>query len=216
MRAFKFKSAAQADHIFDVLLNRRLFCANWKTLNDPMEGIFVYSYRGGEEADSARNAAREVQIELTKLRVCSLTSTYDSHLLWAHYANGFNGVAVEVDLPDDHPDISPVKYGGVFGQFSYDASLKIADVSKALLHSKYEEWEYECELRILSEKEWFSLEKPIPRLIVGHRVHPALFDALQIICERQGINFTRVGIGDEGIDADYVEPFAERSARRTA
>ncbi len=27
MQAYKFKSAAQADHIFDVLLNRRLFCA---------------------------------------------------------------------------------------------------------------------------------------------------------------------------------------------
>lgn len=215
MRAFKFKSAAQADHIFDILLNNRLFCANWKTLNDPMEGVFAYSYRGDEETDGARNVASEVQIELAKLCACSLTSIYDSHLLWAHYANGFNGVAVEVDLPDDHPDISLVKYRGVFGQFNYDASSKIATISRALLQSKYQEWSYERELRILSDKEWFPLEKPIPRLIVGHRVHPALFDALQIICERQGINFTSIGVGDDGLDADYVEPFADRSTRRT-
>ena len=33
----------------------------------------------------------------------------------------------------------------------------------------------------------------------------ALFEAMNIICNSMGIEFCRTGIGDEGIDADYVE-----------
>lgn len=214
MRAYKFKNAAQADHIFDILLNKRLFCAEWRTLNDPMEGMFAYSYRGKEEARPAQDIATSVQAEMQSIRVCSLTSTYDSHLLWAHYANGFNGVAIGLDLPDHHVDIKQIEYRGVFGQYAYASGVNAKELSRRILGSKYEEWAYEKEVRIFSNDTWFHLPKPIPLLIVGHRVHPALFDALQIICEREKIDFSSVGIGDEGIDADFVEPFEDRISRR--
>ena len=43
MRAFKFRSAQRMDHIFDILHNRRLHCADWTSLNDPIEASFTYS-----------------------------------------------------------------------------------------------------------------------------------------------------------------------------
>ena len=119
MRAYKFKGAAQADHIFDILLNKRLYCAPWHVLNDPMEGTFAYSYRGDGEAKSAKDLAGAVSKALKSLRVCSLSATFDSHLLWAHYATGFNGVAIEVELPEASPDIQRVTYRGVFGHVGY-------------------------------------------------------------------------------------------------
>lgn len=216
MRAYKFKSAAQADHIFDILLNQRLYCAPLHVLNDPMEGTFAYSYRGNGEAKSARDLANAVLEAIKSLRVCSLSATFDSHLLWAHYANGFNGVTVEVELPEAGPDIQSVRYRGVFGQFGYAPDTCANVMARNVLLSKYQEWEYEREIRIVSEAEWYKLEKPVSRLIAGHRLHPALFDALQIICEQQGIDFRRVGIGDEGIDADGVDLYADRQRRRTA
>lgn len=216
MRAYKFKSAAQADHIFDILLNQRLYCAPLHVLNDPMEGVFVYSHRGDGEVNSANALARAVTEEIKSLRVCSLSVTFDSHLLWAHYANGFNGVAIEVELPEASPDIRSISYRGVSGYFGYAPDTCAASIARDVLLSKYREWEYEQEIRIISGAEWYKLEKPVSRLIVGHRVHPALFDALQIICERQKISFRRVGIGDEGIDADDVEPYLVRHQRRTA
>lgn len=215
MRAYKFKGAAQADHIFDILLNRRLYCAPANMLNDPMEAQFAYSYHGEEEAEAARSLARAVAEELQLLRVCSLTNTFDTHLLWAHYASGFNGVAIEVELPDNHPDIRPVAYRGVFGQFGYEKDACHEAAARDVIFSKYQEWSYEREVRIVSKNEWFNLDKPVRMLIAGPRLHPALFDALQIICERQHITFRRVGIGDEGIDADFVRDFAERKRRQS-
>lgn len=214
MLAYKFKSAAQADHIFDILLNRRLYCAPLHVLNDPVEGTFAYSYQGDGEAKSANDFAGAVSEAIASLRVCSLSATFDSHLLWAHYANGFNGVAVEVELPEARPDIRRISYRGVFGGFGYTPDACADATARDVLLSKYQEWEYEQEVRIISEAEWHRLETPVSRLIAGHRLHPALFDALQIICERQGIDFRRVGIGDEGIDADGVDSYADRQRRR--
>jgi hypothetical protein len=41
-------------------------------------------------------------------------------------------------------------------------------------------------------------------------MQPAVLDALQIICERKDITLNRTGIGDEGIDADFLPPLEQR------
>jgi len=43
---------------------------------------------------------------------------------------------------------------------------------------------------------------------------PAVFEALRIICAHKDITFTRTGIGDEGIDADYVPPLGPTAQRQ--
>ncbi len=96
---------------------------------------------------------------------------------------------------------------GVFGFVNMDDVTNEEDVARKILFSKYNEWEYEKEIRILSENQWYNLEKPITRVIAGQRMSKALFDVLNITCTKLGITLNRVGIGDEGIDADYVEPF---------
>jgi hypothetical protein len=42
----------------------------------------------------------------------------------------------------------------------------------------------------------------------------ALQEALFLVCQRQGIGFCRVGIGDEGLDADFV-PADDFDSRRS-
>lgn len=80
------------------------------------------------------------------------------------------------------------------------------ELANQVLSSKYREWEYEQEVRILQTNEWFYLDKPVRQVIAGHRMPSALFEAMNIICNSMGIEFCRTGVGDEGIDADYVEP----------
>jgi hypothetical protein len=82
-----------------------------------------------------------------------------------------------------------------------------------VLSSKYQEWAYEQEVRILQHDEWHILPTPVKRVIAGHRMNPALFEALRIICEHKGITLNRTGIGDDGIDADYVPPLSETVIR---
>ena len=87
MRAYKFRSASQIAFTLDIIFNRRLFCSDWKMLNDPMEGMFVFSHQTSDGYDYKKEIQQIIE-EKKRLKVCSLSATYESHLLWAHYAGG--------------------------------------------------------------------------------------------------------------------------------
>lgn len=216
MLAYKFRSASQVEFVFDILLNRRLYCADWRKLNDPMEGMFASVHR-----DADRPYVQQVVMGIReakgRYKIASLAGTFDCHLLWAHYAGGFDGVAIEVDLPDDDPMIRQVDYRGVFAFVDIDRLNNEDEAAQTILFSKYQEWHYEREVRILHHQEFYPLTRPIRRVIIGHRMGGAMFDALHLICDKLGIEVCRVGIGDEGIDADRVpQPRLKNYRRRRA
>ena len=204
MIAYKFRSPAQIEFTLDILFNNRLFCADWSRMNDPMEGYFAYSHTATDEADLSKQLDEIVE-EKKRIKICSLSKTFDCHLLWAHYADGFSGIAIEVELPDTCVKVREVKYRGVFASVSLTNARIPEHTAREILSSKYLEWKYEQEVRILNNSEWYQLESPVRRIIVGHRMNPSLFEGLRIICKHRGIKINRTGIGDEGIDADHVD-----------
>lgn len=205
MIAYKFRSSANIQFALDILLNQRLYCAPWKELNDPMEGVFAFSYPSGRDAD-AQQLSADIGLAKADYRVCSLSANFQSHLLWAHYAGGFDGVAIEVELPDDDSNIRSIEYRGVFATVNLAARGDPDAHARRILFSKYDEWEYEEEIRILNRGPYYNLPNRPRRVIAGSRTNAALFDTLHLVCERLGIDFAKVGIGDEGIDADFVAP----------
>ena len=211
--AYKFRSADHFDYALDIIINNRLRCSDWRQLNDPMEGAFGYSYRTTDERDYSEQVAEIIRYK-KRLLVCSLSSTFDCHLLWAHYASGFRGLAVEVELPAESRFVRVVNYRGVFAHASFDQPVNAEELAGQILSSKYNEWAYEKEVRILQTERWYQLSTPVKRVITGHRMDPAVFEALRIICEKRNITLNRTGIGDEGIDADYVPPLSRASRRR--
>ena len=214
MKAYKFRSSSQWPFALDIIFNSRLYCSDWRNLNDPMEGMFVYSYRSSEGRDYKEEVAQIIE-KKKRLKLCSLSKTFDCHLLWAHYASGFDGLAIEVELPDHSPVVKTVEYRGVFASVSFDTPMPADRVAEQVLSSKYQEWSYEQEVRVLQQDEWFKLSRPVSHVIAGHRMNPAMFEALRIICEYKGITLSRTDIGDMGIDADRVPPLNEKSARST-
>ena len=208
MKAYKFRGADQIPFALDIMFNNRLYCADWTRLNDPVEGTFVYSYASDSGNDYKKEVDKIIE-EKKKLKVCSLSLTFDCHLLWSHYASGFSGLAIEVELPDDNPEVKVVDYRGVFAFVSMEQHRNASETADRVLSSKYNEWAYEKEVRILKRGEWFDLPSPVRRIICGHRMNPSMFEALRIICERKEITINRIGIGDEGLDADFVPPLNE-------
>ncbi len=204
MIAYKFRSADQFGFAMDILIKRRLRCSDWAALNDPMEGMFVTSTRN--ELDPVEQVNAIIK-EKKRIKVCALSQTFDCHLLWAHYASGFSGLAVEVDLPEDDQRIRKVTYRGIAAYVPIAGAIDPESVANQVLSSKYSEWSYEREVRVLAHETWYQLDRPIRRVIAGHRMAPAVCDALKIVCERLGIPLFRTGIGDEGIDADNLQPF---------
>lgn len=207
MKAYKFRPSSQISFAFDILINKRLYCADWKDLNDPMEGVYAYTHSRNTSQSLIEERVKGIAESKRKYKVCSLSATFDSHLLWAHYAGGFDGVAIEVDLPDNDPNIRRVESRGVFGFVDMDKFTSEAEAARTILFSKYQEWEYEQEIRILNDTEWYHLPSPPTRIIAGPRMNKALFDVLNIVCTTLGITLNKVGIGDDGIDADHVTPF---------
>lgn len=203
MRAYRFRGSNQFDLALDIILNNRLYCADWSTMNDPMEGSFVYSRTSSDELD-CKSIVQEIIEKKRNIRICSLSKTFDSHLLWAHYASGFDGLAVEIELPEEDDRIKSVSYRGAFGHVMMDPTVNPYQAAQEVLSSKYNEWKYEQEVRILNSGEFFNLSKPVQRVIAGHRMKPALFAALRIICESKGVSLYTTGIGDDGIDANHV------------
>jgi hypothetical protein len=216
MKAYKFRSSANIEFALDILINRRLYCADWRQLNDPMEGMFAFSSRG--EEPRAQRIVKGIGEAKSRYKVCSLAADFQSHLLWAHYAGGFDGLAIEIDLPDNDPSVKRVDYRGVFAFLDMDEVVTEDDAARKILFSKYDEWSYEQEIRVLHWDAYYPLDRPIRRVIAGPRMNRALFDTLHLVCDRENIRFFRAGIGDEGIDADTVPPLTRRvkSALRSA
>ncbi|WP_409028831.1 DUF2971 domain-containing protein [Gracilimonas sediminicola] len=207
MRAYKFRSSNQIEYVFDILIKKRLHCADWKDLNDPMEGMYYYQGNGrGKEIEEKVKGIRRAK---RKYKVCSLSKTYDSHLLWAHYANGFKGVAIELDLPGDDPNIREVDSRGVFAFVDMNNFRTEEEAARTILFSKYREWKYEQEVRILHDEKWYKLTNPITRVIAGPRMDDSLFKVLNIVCTKLGVEINKLGIGDEGLDIDPVHPIED-------
>ena len=213
MKTYKFRSPAQLGFALDIIKNNRLRCSPWNDLNDPMEGMYIYSY-GRENEVNAKKIVEGIGNSKNKYRICSLSQTYDCHLLWAHYADGFRGIAIEIELPNNSPSIRPVKYRGVFAGVNINSVTNEDEAAKSILFSKNAEWEYEKEVRVLSEGEWYELPKPVQRVIVGSRMSDVNREMIELICEKYDVEMCQVGIGDEGIDADRVRPRRGLQPRR--
>lgn len=221
MLAYKFRGADQIPFALDILLKRRLYCADWSRMNDPMEGRFSYSItscnpydnRGVQREDHYHDLADEIVDEKKKCRICSLTLNADSRLLWAHYASGFTGLALELELPDDSPNIRPVTYPERCADVDLDNYQSPLEEVKKILTTKLKDWEYEQEIRILQKEQWFELPRPVTRVICGSRMNHAMFEALQMVCAAKEIPISRMHIDDEGIDLSGGRNPSARLAR---
>jgi len=197
MRAFKFRTAENLHFVLDILIHRRLYCAPTSMLNDIREGDVRIGQDQGREVEIL-DFGMGVGKRVRELRVCALSTTIDNHLLWANYAGGYSGVAIEVDIPDE--DALPVEYGDNFiflsdlkGRFSTD------EAARAVLLRKYGDWSYEREVRIIGTEPYYKLARPISRVVLGSRVTPAVTAALQILCRHYGVELKRMVVADHGI-----------------
>jgi hypothetical protein len=201
MLAYKFRSAAQVPYALDIVLNQRLYCSDKSAFNDPQEGAFLSMF--WESQDRNTQAIKDVLEAQTHLRICSLTRTCEFIPLWAYYASGFSGLAIEVELPDDAPEIRDVRY-------TNDRSiglLHVDDTKRGALESlcmKREEWSLEQEVRVifdgrnLATTPYYPLTKPVSHIIVGGRMERALLDVIRALARDHGILLSAAGLGREG------------------
>jgi hypothetical protein len=182
VKAYKYKSLNNIEYVLDIILHNRLYCANRRDLNDPMEGAYAL--------DIAGNISRFNNIfgGIDSYNVCALSTTPDCVLLWGYYADGFRGVVIEVDLPDGAG--SPMHYGDPYESINLEKTNKTDDeLAVQILTTKYKKWIHENEIRVLQKEECY-FDAPVKKVILGWK---AINEAeekssiLRAVCRQRGI-----------------------------
>lgn len=148
IRAYKFRALNNFENIEDIFCKKRFYAARYKDLNDPMEGMIRY------EDDVKMERIEQVEACKEDIRICSFSGSFDNLLLWAHYADGFKGICIELDLISS-PGYPAVK---VSYQNGFTVGNDILEVTKnlqlAALTVKNTAWRYEKEIRVITGKQY--------------------------------------------------------------
>ncbi|MEG0031285.1 DUF2971 domain-containing protein [Acinetobacter sp.] len=158
------------------LKNDTFWASNTKQLNDPYEGfISIKDYQ--QQFNNLKNIFSQHRTNLTlieqslkniidmkdtKLGILSLSKRYDDELLWAHYANSHKGFCIEYDLDQLLSKQNPkhrffdIQYSDKIPNLDFSKFLGQNDpdiLIKKILGYKSQRWEYEQELRIITENQ---------------------------------------------------------------
>lgn len=184
MKLYKFRSLFPLEFLADLLVSERLYCAKYSHLNDPFEGHFTE--RMCLEIHG-RRIISEMSLddlidpeEINDIRVCSLSRNYQDVRMWAHYADGHKGVAIEIDFLKLNPRPKKVTYNKTVKSFD-TSSHEYPSIGRALLN-KTDKWKYEKEYRILSRSEFFPITGRIRRVILGPLFPKKFYSILQKLC----------------------------------
>ena len=165
---YKYRSMDKWKFFKDIVTNRRLYAASFRTLNDPMEGL-LYLFDESVSTryrDSVRSASG-------RLNICSLCKSRDNSLLWSYYADGHTGVAIGVTVLDQRsPRVDEP------AEVTYDMTVNIGPataqtdqpgaVAKCVLSQKLTFWEHEKEYRVFTTQRYVPVE--IREIVLGCRM----------------------------------------------
>jgi hypothetical protein len=175
MQLYKFKSLQNFDHIADIFLNERFYAAFLPELNDPMEVFVGYTNDVGEDLKQKFNK------QLQETRACCLSETRSNVLLWAHYADGFRGICIEVDIQKHNSDkVRYVPFKLRIGKDNLE-NKGLLGVSQWFCKQKMKEWEYEQEVRVYPMNNNEYIDRclvEIKAVYLGLRIPPALKEVL--------------------------------------
>lgn len=165
---YKYRSLENWKFVLDAMAHSRLYAATFETLNDPMEGRYYYFGAGvSSEFRRAVIASRK------QFRICSLSRTKTSTLLWSYYGGGHKGIAIGVQIrPRQRPAplVRDVSYdNGVHvhgGSRSRSANAAALDI----LTQKQMAWEHEREIRVFSAKPHVGVT--VKELVLGCLITP--------------------------------------------
>lgn len=156
MILYKYRDFNNLEFALDIFINQRLYAANFKTLNDPMEGRFVYT-KGMLNGDDLL----EIRGSKARYNILSLGHRPDNMLMWSYYSGGHSGFVVGVEISDEDVDVNPIEYVD---------ELKLenvnGDLPKYILSRKLRLWEHEQEFRVFKREDSFVKVK-VKELLFG-------------------------------------------------
>jgi hypothetical protein len=139
---YKFRPLRDDCHLAwteDILRKGRFWCSRFWELNDPMEG--VYHFLPGT---ISKDDIQELFKEKSSRVICSFSGrdAFSNPVLWGYYANGFKGIAIEVQVTPDA--VHKVRY-----EESLAWHEDAGDPVTQILTTKLACWKHEDEYRFI-------------------------------------------------------------------
>jgi len=144
---------------------KRFYAAKYYDLNDPMEGIFNC------DEGTKKEYINDIKKGKQKLRICAFSKDPQNPLLWAHYADGFKGICIKVEIDEKFQDFEIVKveYSDKRICFNNNVARLRGEFPKLILRQKAKEWTVEKEVRLLSSNEYIQDGIKIKGIFLGLR-----------------------------------------------
>lgn len=204
MLLYKYRSFDNFEYIADILLNERLYCAHYESLNDPCEGFYVLNY-GQSRYLSVRPPppvtlnigespspyySINPKIDLNKKRVCSLSANLDEIRLWSYYAESHTGIAIAIEIDDT--SVQSIEYHTTLPEFIPNPISLSPPQPETILSKKLNLWSFEEEYRIITDEEYFPIKNRIKAIYLGHRINPRRLELLKKLVPNIPIIETRL------------------------
>ena len=166
--------------IKEMILNKEIRCSQLWRLNDAMEGVFKISVDELNKVDeNGKTKVDKIYGEKDKYFTCSFAhpKLLESPLLWGYYANGFKGIAIEIELNNnDKESFHKVNYCDDFKLFDDDLPLNKKPKHEKIIEiitTKLECWGHEKEYRYIKKLDSQTTEKvycdvKIKKIYIGY------------------------------------------------
>ena len=77
----------------DAIKREYLWCSDYRSLNDPMEGFYEPASRLQKNSAYSR-IARDILNAKRGVGICCFSDTHSNELMWTHYASNYSGLCV--------------------------------------------------------------------------------------------------------------------------
>jgi hypothetical protein len=153
-RLYRYHLFENLDRELNAIREGYLWCALYKDMNDPMEGLFASGHllRTHKHFHEIREAIVSAK---SQIGICSFSEVHDHELMWAHYASRFTGFCVGYSLSRLMKNLGD---DITFARMSYNEKvprvhrphMNVDSLAKMVLSNKNYRWLYEREWRMFA------------------------------------------------------------------
>lgn len=199
----------------DTIINNQIYLPTKFELNDPTEGFFIDDpftsflevYKN--YSSDVRTAYQGLLEKMNNIGVYSLSKSNDNELLWAYYASGHSGFAVEYDIDLLKNSMNHNRYFQFIYDFDVDYVKKIPKINvwdiknkdfnyilKKFLGLKSFSWKHENEYRlIVDSKGLFNIDfRAITGIYFGYRMEDSEIDLIMDKLKGRNLKYYKMSL----------------------
>ena len=195
------------------LVNNQLYLPTKDGLNDPTEGVYgddalkMFFNVFSKYSHNVEEQYNKFTEKFGKVGVYSLSKTFDNELLWAYYASGHTGFAIEYDIDILEQSLNYNTYAQQLYKFDVeylndvpqiDISTirgdEIVEMLKRFIGTKSSSWAHEKEVRLIFENTGlFEIDyKAVTAIYFGCRMPDSDIDYIMKKLKGRGLKYFKM------------------------